>query len=193
MGQLISKLVHPVRHLAECFQHDGIAETTHCRIAGAFERERAGIGYVPRHGLRASDRRSLVRHFLRLSRRDAIFRSHERQGDIISHRHLDLPSGGGLVFFLSRGNYLERAVRQPTLEYIARRLERLIEPFELRSAFSRGGFGQLLMMEGCPPSAAVRLEHVDVMAIRAMAEQHVRSSLKALRGGRCPNSEPFDS
>jgi type IV secretion system protein VirD4 len=69
---------------------------------------------------------------------------------------------------------------QPTLDYIARRLERLIEPFELRTAFSRGSFAQLLMMEGCPPAAAVRLEHADVMAIRAMAAQHVKSSLKAL-------------
>ncbi len=60
---------------------------------------------------------------------------------------------------------------QPTLDYIARRLERLIEPFELRTALSRESFGQLLMMEGCPPAAAVRLEHADVMAIRAMAER----------------------
>jgi type IV secretion system protein VirD4 len=69
---------------------------------------------------------------------------------------------------------------QPTLDYIARRLERLIEPFELRTAFSRGSFAQLLMMEGCPPAAAVRLEHADVMAIRAMAEQHAKSPLIAL-------------
>jgi len=55
---------------------------------------------------------------------------------------------------------------QPTLEYVARRLERLIEPFELRTAFSRGRFTQLLMMEGEPPAAAVRLEHKDVALIR---------------------------
>jgi type IV secretion system protein VirD4 len=55
---------------------------------------------------------------------------------------------------------------QPTLEYVARRLERLIEPFELRTAFSRGRFTQLLMMEGEPPAAAVRLEHKDVAMIR---------------------------
>jgi type IV secretion system protein VirD4 len=69
---------------------------------------------------------------------------------------------------------------QPTLDYIARRLERLIEPFELRTAFSRGSFAQLLLMEGCPPAAAVRLEHADVMAIRAMAERHAKSPLEAL-------------
>jgi type IV secretion system protein VirD4 len=69
---------------------------------------------------------------------------------------------------------------QPTLDYIAHRLEGLIEPFELRTAFSRGSFAQLLMMEGRPPAAAVRLEHADVMTIRAAAAQHAKSSLKAL-------------
>ena len=56
---------------------------------------------------------------------------------------------------------------QSTLDYIARRLERLVEPFELRIAFSRQRFTQLLMIEGQPPAAAVRLEHEDVVAIRA--------------------------
>jgi type IV secretion system protein VirD4 len=51
---------------------------------------------------------------------------------------------------------------QTTLNYIARRLERLVEPFELRTAFSRQRFTQLLMFEGAPPAAAVRLEHEDV-------------------------------
>ncbi len=55
---------------------------------------------------------------------------------------------------------------QPTLEYVARRLENLIEPFELRTAFARQRFTQLLMMEGEPPAAAVRLEHKDVAMIR---------------------------
>ena len=53
-----------------------------------------------------------------------------------------------------------------TLDYITQRLERLAEPFELRTAFSRQGFTQLLMMEGKAPAAAVRLEHEDVEAIR---------------------------
>jgi type IV secretion system protein VirD4 len=56
---------------------------------------------------------------------------------------------------------------QSTLDYIARRLERLVAPFELRTAFSRQRFSQLLMIEGEPPAAAIRLEHEDVAAIRA--------------------------
>ena len=47
-----------------------------------------------------------------------------------------------------------------------RRLERLMEPFELRTAFARQRFTQLLMMEGEPPAAAIRLEHEDVAEIR---------------------------
>ncbi len=42
----------------------------------------------------------------------------------------------------------------------------LIAPFELRTAFSRQRFSQLLMFEGEPPAAAIRLEHQDVAAIR---------------------------
>jgi hypothetical protein len=63
---------------------------------------------------------------------------------------------------------------QSTLNYIARRLERLVEPFELRTAFSRERYGQLLMMEGKPPAAATRLEHQDVLAIR---EQLMRRAM----------------
>jgi hypothetical protein len=33
--------------------------------------------------------------------------------------------------------------------------EKLIAPFELRTAFSRRRFSQLLMMEGLPPAAGV--------------------------------------
>lgn len=55
---------------------------------------------------------------------------------------------------------------QTTLEFIARRLENLIQPFELRTALSRESFGQLLMFEGEAPAAAVRLEHDDVQHIR---------------------------
>ncbi len=58
---------------------------------------------------------------------------------------------------------------QRTLDYITRRIERLAEPFELRTAFSRQRFTQLLMMEGEPPAAAVRLEHEDVATIRTLA------------------------
>jgi type IV secretion system protein VirD4 len=57
---------------------------------------------------------------------------------------------------------------QSTLNYIAGRLEKLIAPFELRTAFSRQRFSQLLMMEGLPPAAAIRLEHEDVDRIRGI-------------------------
>ena len=59
---------------------------------------------------------------------------------------------------------------QATLGYIAQRLERLIAPFELRTAFSRQRFTQLLMMEGEPPAAALRLSHEDVAEIRNRIE-----------------------
>jgi hypothetical protein len=65
---------------------------------------------------------------------------------------------------------------QSTLDYIARRLERLVAPFELRTAFSRQRFSQLLMIEGEPPAAAIRLEHDDVAAIRARAVRWVTAT-----------------
>jgi hypothetical protein len=55
---------------------------------------------------------------------------------------------------------------QATLDYLARRLERLAAPFELRLIFARQNFTQLLMFEGEPPAAAIRLEHKDVSSIR---------------------------
>jgi type IV secretion system protein VirD4 len=64
---------------------------------------------------------------------------------------------------------------QSTLNYIAGRLEKLIAPFELRAAFSRQRFSQLLLMEGRSPAAALRLEHEDVAAIRAQVMQRARS------------------
>ena len=63
---------------------------------------------------------------------------------------------------------------QSTLDYIARRLEQLVAPFELRTAFSRQRFSQLLMIEGEPPAAAIRLEHEDVAAIRAQIGRRTR-------------------
>lgn len=60
---------------------------------------------------------------------------------------------------------------QSTLSYISQRLERLMEPFELRTAFARQRFTQLLMMEGTSPAAAIRLGHQDVEAIRARLVQ----------------------
>lgn len=55
---------------------------------------------------------------------------------------------------------------QATLDYIMRRTENLILPFESRTAFHRQSFAQMLLMDGLPPAAAVRLEHRDVAAIR---------------------------
>lgn len=56
---------------------------------------------------------------------------------------------------------------QATLDYLARRLDKLIKPFELRTAFARQRFSQLLLFEGERPAAAMRLEHEDVAGIRA--------------------------
>lgn len=59
---------------------------------------------------------------------------------------------------------------EETLRYAAGRMEKLIAPFELRTAFSRQRFSQLLLMEGMPPAAALRLEHSDVEMIRRRAQ-----------------------
>lgn len=56
---------------------------------------------------------------------------------------------------------------QSTLDYLSDRLEKLVAPFELRTAFSRERFSQLLLMEGRSPAAAMRLQHGDVAAFRA--------------------------
>lgn len=53
-----------------------------------------------------------------------------------------------------------------TLEYIARRTENLVHPFEIRTAFARNRHTQILMVEGQPPLAALRLEHDDVAEMR---------------------------
>ena len=69
----------------------------------------------------------------------------------------------GLVQLFANGD-------EETLRYVAGRLEKLIAPFELRTAFSRQRFSQLLLMEGLPAAAALRLEHEDVEMIRRRAE-----------------------
>jgi type IV secretion system protein VirD4 len=66
---------------------------------------------------------------------------------------------------------------QATLTYISRRLENLIAPFELRTAFARDRYSQLLMMEGLPPAAAIRLEHADVERVRQTVMQATRRML----------------
>ncbi len=64
--------------------------------------------------------------------------------------------------------------------YIARRLENLVVPFELRTVFSRQRFSQLLMIEGERPAAAIRLEHTDVAAIRAHVVRQVTRGQRAI-------------
>ncbi|MCP3476687.1 type IV secretory system conjugative DNA transfer family protein [Bradyrhizobium sp. CCGUVB1N3] len=76
----------------------------------------------------------------------------------------------GLVQLFANGD-------QETLRYAADRLEKLIEPSELRSAFMRERFSQLLLMQGMPPAAALRLGHEDVDMIRARAEAAIRPSI----------------
>ena len=55
---------------------------------------------------------------------------------------------------------------QTTLDYLSLRTHRLIHPFEMRTAFSRENFAQMLLIDGLPPVAATRLEHAEVAAIR---------------------------
>jgi type IV secretion system protein VirD4 len=75
---------------------------------------------------------------------------------------------------------------QTTLNYLSGRLQNLIAPFELRSAFSRRRFSQLLMFEGEPPAAAMRLEHEDVALIRnrvvQCAQRNARRAPLLLKG-----------
>jgi type IV secretion system protein VirD4 len=66
---------------------------------------------------------------------------------------------------------------QSTLDYIARRLENLVMPFEARTAFSRSRHSQILMIEGERPAAAMRLAHEDVGNIRASVMQQLHSSI----------------
>jgi type IV secretion system protein VirD4 len=72
-------------------------------------------------------------------------------------------NNAGLVQCFANGD-------QTTLNYLSNRLEKLLAPFELRTAFSRQRFSQLLLFEGEPPAAAMRLGHEDVDAIRRSAE-----------------------
>jgi len=65
----------------------------------------------------------------------------------------------GLIQMFANGD-------EATLQYAARRLGNLIAPFELRTAFGRERFSQLLLMEGLPPMAAMRLDHDEVANIR---------------------------
>ena len=60
---------------------------------------------------------------------------------------------------------------EPSLAYAASRLGKLMDVPELREAFARSMRSQLLLMEGAPPAAAMRLDHSDVALIRRRIEE----------------------
>lgn len=74
----------------------------------------------------------------------------------------------GLVQMFANGD-------DESLHYASARMGKLIEPFELRTAFSRQRFSQLLLMEGLPPAAALRLSHDDVARVREAVLARSRS------------------
>ena len=53
------------------------------KFPAPLERERAGIGRIPRHRLGPANRGRFVGHLLRLARRYALFGSHKRQGYVV--------------------------------------------------------------------------------------------------------------
>jgi type IV secretion system protein VirD4 len=79
----------------------------------------------------------------------------------------------GLVQLFANGD-------EETLRYTAGRLEKLIAPFELRTAFSRERFSQLLLISGMPAAAALRLDHADVEMIHRRAQRILEQRLRRL-------------
>ncbi|HVR55679.1 MAG TPA: type IV secretory system conjugative DNA transfer family protein [Pseudolabrys sp.] len=73
----------------------------------------------------------------------------------------------GLVQMFAAGD-------DPALQYAASWLGKLMDHSEMRQAFSRDRRSQLLLMEGEPPAAAMRLEHEDVALIRRRVEESIR-------------------
>jgi type IV secretion system protein VirD4 len=53
-----------------------------------------------------------------------------------------------------------------TVEYIAKRLDKLMMPFEVAQTFARENNNQLLMFAGKQPAAAMRLSHDDVAEVK---------------------------
>ena len=80
----------------------------------------------------------------------------------------------GLVQIFSAGD-------DPSLRYLASQLGKLMESFEMRQAFSRRKGSQLLMMEGEPPAAAMRLDHDDVALIRTYGARAIERRAISLR------------
>jgi type IV secretion system protein VirD4 len=64
---------------------------------------------------------------------------------------------------------------EATLDYVSRRMGKHMSPFEIRTAFSREQSTQILMMEGKPPAAAMRLDHEDVEWIRVEFIRHAQA------------------
>lgn len=67
-----------------------------------------------------------------------------------------------------------------TQSYISDRLGKLMAPFEVGTAFSRARGSQILMMEGEPPAAAMRLEHDEVMRLRTELERYARTQAQRI-------------
>jgi hypothetical protein len=67
-----------------------------------------------------------------------------------------------------------------TLDYLSGRLGKLLAPFEVGAVFSRGHGRQILMMEGEPPAAALRLEHPEVQGLRNELERYVETNARRL-------------
>jgi len=65
--------VQIIRHLAKCFEDDGVAEFAEIEVAPAREDDDARVGLIVRHNLRAPNRGGAVRAFDRLSRRESAF------------------------------------------------------------------------------------------------------------------------
>jgi hypothetical protein len=56
-----------------------------------------------------------------------------------------------------------------TIEYLARKLGKLVAPWGLETGFAREHESQLLLMKGKAPAAALRLSHKAVERIRQRA------------------------
>ena len=101
----------------------------------------------------------------------------------------------GLLHCFSNGD-------QSTLEYISKRLEKLIQPSELRTAFGRRQFTQLLMMEGEPspllrfadrlrPDAAAAVERLKAMGVEPMILSGDRRATVLTVAPAVPSSPPL--
>jgi type IV secretion system protein VirD4 len=80
--------------------------------------------------------------------------------------------GAGHHTFMGNAGLIQMfAPDDPALQYASARVGKLMEPWEMRLAFSRKKNTQLRLMEGEPPAAATRLKHTDVDLIRARMKE----------------------